>query len=298
MEVNNIKLVRITIICFCLLLTTVLTGFTSQETPRKGTWLWQSNLIVTESEQILSFAKKRGVNLLYLKIDPTKKVAYYQPFIKKARAAGIEIEALGGKASWGLKENRSQIIELADWVIKYNKAVTKAETISGIHLDIEPYTLAAWKGKEKDDLIKQWMGNVVAYVDYIKKNSSLQVTCDIPFWLDKTPIPNDSKTSLSKWLISKHDAVTVMAYRDHADGSNSISTLVPPVMTAADALGKKVLIGVETKKSNEGNFVTFYEEGNAYMEKELNKLPKLLSSYSSYNGVVVHSYEYWKTLKD
>ncbi|MFC5405370.1 hypothetical protein [Cohnella soli] len=254
-------------------------------------------MIVTEPDQILSFAKNHGVNLLYLKIDPTKKAAYYQPFIKRARAAGIEIEALGGKANWGLKENRTRIFELANWVIKYNKAVTSKETISGIHLDIEPYTLTAWKSKQQADVIKQWMGNVEAYMEYVKRDSTLQVSCDIPFWLDKTPIPNDPKTSISKWLISKHDSVTVMAYRDHADGSNSISTLVPKVMTAADALGKKVLIGVETKKSNEGDFVSFYEEGNAYMEKELAKLPKLLSSYSSYDGVVVHSYEYWKKLK-
>jgi len=294
--VNKIKLIRIAVVC--LLLTAILTGFTSQDTPRKGTWLWQSNLIVTESDEILSFAKKHGVNLLYLKIDPTKKVTYYQPFIKKARAAGIEIEALGGKASWGWKENRSQIIQLVDWVINYNKAVATSETISGIHLDIEPYILAEWKNEQQNELMKQWMDNVVAYVDYIKKNSSLLITCDIPFWLDKTPIPNDPKTSISRWLISKHDSVTVMAYRDRAEGSNSISSIVPPVMTAADALGKKVLIGVETKISNEGDFVTFYEEGNAHMEKELNKLPKLLASYSSYNGVVVHSYEYWKILKE
>ncbi|MFD0711805.1 hypothetical protein [Paenibacillus sp. GCM10027626] len=292
------KLLHLSAVCMLMFLSAIMTGFSSQDDPRRGTWLWQSSLIVTEPDQILSFAKEHGVNLLYLKIDPTKKASYYQPFIKRARAAGIEIEALGGKASWGLTENRSQIIELADWVIKYNQTVTNAETISGIHLDIEPYTLDAWKSDQQEDVIKQWMGNVTAYVDYIKRNSSLQVTCDIPFWLDKTPVPNDSNTSISKWLISKHDSVTVMAYRDHADGSNSISTLVPPVMTAADALGKKVLIGVETKKSNEGDFVTFYEEGKAYMEQELNKLPKLMSAYPSYNGVAVHSYEYWKNLRN
>ncbi|RXZ82074.1 hypothetical protein EBB07_12135 [Paenibacillaceae bacterium] len=298
MEENDIKYLQLSAVCMILLLTAILTGFSSQDAPRRGTWLWHSSLIVTESDQILSFAKEQGVNLLYLKIDPTKKAEYYQPFIKRARAAGIEIEALGGKASWGLKENRQQIIDLADWVIKYNQTVTSKETISGIHLDIEPYTLAAWKGNQKEDVIKQWMGNVEAYVGYIKRNSTLQVTCDIPFWLDKTPIPNNPNISLSKWLISKHDVVTVMAYRDRAEGSNSISTIVPPVMTAADELGKQVLIAVETKKSNEGNFVTFYEEGKGYMEKELGKLPKLLSSYASYNGVAVHSYEYWKSLKD
>lgn len=290
------KLARLSVVCLVALLTAILTGFSAQETPRKGTWLWQYPLIVTEPDQILSFAKEHGVNLIYLKIDTTIKPAYYQPFIKRARAAGIEIEALGGKTSWALTENRNQILDLVDWVIKYNQTVTNAETIGGIHLDIEPYTLPAWKTDQQTDMIKQWMGNVEAYVDYIRKNSILTINCDIPFWLDKTSIPGDPNTSISKWLISKHDSVTVMAYRDRADGSNSISTLVPRVMTVADSLGKKVLIGVETKASNEGDFVTFYEEGNEYMNNELNKLPGLMSSYTSYYGIAVHSYEYWKKL--
>lgn len=290
------RLVNLSVICLILFATAILTGFSSQDPPRKAMWLWQSNLITTEPDQILSFAKDNGVNLLYLGIDTTIKASYYQPFIKRARAAGIEIEALGGKTSWAFTENRNKILDLVDWVIKYNQSVTNAETIGGIHLDIEPYTLPAWKTDQQTEIIKQWMGNVEAYVDYIRKNSVLTVNCDIPFWLDKTPIPSDPNTSISKWLISKHDSVTVMAYRDRADGPNSISSLVPRVMTVADSLEKKVLIGVETKVSSEGDFVTFYEEGNAYMNSELNKLPGLMSSYASYHGVAVHSYEYWKKL--
>lgn len=279
------------------LLTLFLTGFSDAEKPLKATWLWQTPLIGSEPEQILSFAKDQGVNLLYLKIDTSKTAAYYQSFIKKAHESGIEVHALGGKASWGLEQNRYQILALVDWVRRYNLAVTAVEKIDGIHLDIEPYLLPEWK-TDKETVIRQWMGNVEAYVQQTKLDSSLQAGCDIPFWLDKTPLPDDPDTMLSQWLISKHDHTTIMAYRDRADGSNSISSLVPQELAMADASGKKIVVAVETKMSSEGDFITFHEEGKIYMNGELDKLPGLLSAHPSFAGIAIHSYEYWKALKD
>jgi hypothetical protein len=279
------------------LLSAVLTGFSFAEKPIKATWLWQTTLIASEPDQILAFSKAQRINLLYLKIDTTRTAAYYQSFIKRAREAGIEVHALGGKGTWALEQNRSQILALVDWVHRYNQTVPAAETISGIHLDIEPHVLPEWK-TDKNSIIRQWMGNVDAYLQQAKKDPSLHVGCDIPFWLDKTYLPDDPDTTLTEWLIGKHDHVTVMAYRDRVDGSNSISSLVPNELAMAEALGKKIVLAVETKQSSEGDFVTFYEEGKAHMNGELEKLTALLSSHPSYAGTAIHSYEYWKALKN
>jgi hypothetical protein len=264
----------------------------------KATWIWQTSLIASEPDQILLFAKEQGVELIYLKIDISRKASYYQAFIKKASEAGVKVHALGGQASWGLEQNRYKILALVDWVLAYNQVVADDEKISGVHFDIEPYVMPEWKTDEKVSIMKQWMGNVEAYLERTNLDPTLEVGCDIPFWLDKTYLSDNPGTTLSEWLISKHEQVVVMAYRDRADGSNSISALVPQEMGWADELGKKVLLAVETKQSNEGNFVTFYEEGKTYMNAELSKLPALMSSHPSYAGTAIHSYEYWKPLKD
>jgi hypothetical protein len=278
-----------------IVLTVFLTGFSAEEKPLKATWLWQTYLTASEPDQILSFAAEQGVTLLYLKIDTSLTPAYYRPFIGKARAAGIDVHALGGKAGWGLEQNRQEILALVDWVNQYNLVAGDHEKITGIHLDIEPYVLPAWKA-DQEAVIRQWMGNVEAYVGKIRQNPSLQIGCDLPFWLDKTPIPGSPDTSLAEWLIAKHDHVTVMAYRDRADGPNSISSIVPQELEMADRYGKKLLVAVETKQSSEGNFITFFEEGSAYMDGELDKLPALVSEHPSFAGVAVHSFEYWKEL--
>jgi hypothetical protein len=142
------------------------------------------------------------------------------------------------------------------------------------------------------------MSNVEAYIERAQKDPTLEIGCDIPFWLDKTYLPDDPATAINEWLISKHDQVAVMAYRDRAEGPNSISSLVSNEMSWGDKVGKKVLLAVETKESNEGNFVTFFEEGKKYMNAELAKLPVLMSAHPSYAGTAIHSYEYWKPLKD
>ncbi|EMT52827.1 MULTISPECIES: hypothetical protein [Brevibacillus] len=275
-----------------------LTGFSSGEKPVKATWLWQTYQTASAPDQIVAFAAAKGVNLLYLKIDTSLRPSYYHTFIQKARANGMEVHALGGKSGWGLERNRPEILSLVDWVGRYNQTVETDAAITGIHLDIEPYTLPEWKS-DQNEVIRQWMGNVNAYVTKAKElDPSLQVGCDIPFWLDKTALPDQPVVSISEWLISRHDHVTVMAYRDRAEGPNSISALVTQELEMADRLGKKVIVAVETKESNEGNFVSFYEEGTARMEDELSKLSELLASHPSFAGVAIHSYEYWSVLKE
>jgi len=288
---------RFAFLLLILMLASMVTGFSSPDQKQKATWVWYTNQVVTAPDEFFAFAKENGVNLLYFKFDTSRSAAYYQPFMKRAHEAKIEVRALGGKPSWGLQQNQQEILAMVDWVHNYNRSVTLAEKINGIHLDIEPYVMPEWK-TGKDAINRQWMSNVQAYIKRAKTDPALQVSCDIPFWLDKTMVPDDPDTSMTEWLIAQHDQVTVMAYRDRADGSNSISSLVPQELAMADALGKKMLIAVETKVSSEGDFVTFYEEGKAYMNAELDKLPALLSSHPSFQGIAVHSYEYWKTLKD
>ena len=93
------------------------------------------------------------------------------------------------------------------------------------------------------------------------------------------------------------DHVSLMAFRDAAEGSNGIVAVAKEEIAFADELGKPIKISVEIKASHEGDHITFYEEGAAYMEEELAKLPDLLKDSPSFTGSVVHAYAYWKNAK-
>jgi len=111
-------------------------------------------------------------------------------------------------------------------------------------------------------------------------------------------LPDSPGSALGQWLISKHDQVAIMSYRDRAEGPNSVASLSAEELEWADELGKTVLLGVETKRSSEGNHVTFYEEGGRQLNLELAKLPGLIGEHPSYGGIAVHSYEHWKALRE
>jgi hypothetical protein len=292
------KAVRSTLLLFCF--AGFLVGFSQPaepETPITATWIWKTGLIETEKAEILTFAKANGVNLLYLQINPDLPVEPYRSFLQEARAAGIEVHALAGDPSWAFADNRNRLLALIDWVKTYNNSAAATERFAGIHLDIEPYRLPQWK-ENSTSVIQQWMDNVAMFVAETKKEASLQASCDIPFWLDEIALPGQPALSLGEWMISQHDHVTLMAYRDQAEGTNGIIPLVYHELEAADRLGKKIMIGVEIKQSFEGEHVSFHEEGKTEMMHQLESVQGKLQSHASYRGISVHSYEYWKEAKE
>jgi hypothetical protein len=247
----------------------------------------------SEEDEILAFAEKNEINLLYIRIDMQQPPAMYQRFLKKATAAGIEVHALGGHPIWALKENRSKILKLVNWVKVYNAQADSDEQLRGVHLDIEPYVLPRWQ-ENKEEVLRQWMGNIESFVAEAKKDG-LKTSVDLAAWLDNTAVPGNPDVPLSHWMIDQMDHTTLMAFRDKAE---QIVNLVESQMKYAESKGKKLVVAVETKESHEGEFVTFFEEGMGEMNQQLQLVAQLLGGYSSYLGQAVHAYEYWKNGKD
>ncbi len=263
------------------------------EEPKKAIYLWQPELISSEPNAILAFLKKQSINLLYLGIDTDRPVEQYRKFIGEAGKAGIEVHALGGRPEWALTDYRYRIMNLIDWVKRYNETAMPTEKIRGIHLDIEPYLLREWD-TGKDDLLKQWMGNVSAFVEESKKDADLQASADLPIWFDEMKTPGQPGEPFVRLMIRQLDHITLLAYRDSIEGSNGIANVVEQELKQADGLGKPVIIAVNIKKSDQGNHVSFYDKGAAEMKRQLERLPQFLGNHPSFAGVAVHDYVNWK----
>jgi len=259
----------------------------------RGTYIWRAETLKSEADDILAFAEKNDVNLLYVRIDMQQPPALYQKFVRQASAAGIEVHAMGGHPIWALTENRSKMLTLVKWVAKYNQEAAADEQIRGVHLDIEPYVMPRWRA-DKESVLRQWMGNIEAFIAEAKAGG-LETSVDLAAWLDGTPTPGEADTPFSHWMIDRLDHTTLMAFRDKAE---NIVGLVENQMKYAEKSGKKLVVAVETKESHEGNFVSFHEEGVSEMNRQLQRVAQLLGGYSSYIGQAIHAYEYWKNGKD
>jgi len=85
-----------------------------------------------------------------------------------------------------------------------------------------------------------------------------------------------------------------MAYRDN---SQDIIQIVKDEIEYAKRMDKKVVVGVETLKSAEGDLVSFSEEGGAYMDQQLNKVQKHFSKKQSFKGTAIHHLESWMEMR-
>ncbi|UUZ79730.1 hypothetical protein LJK88_32255 [Paenibacillus sp. P26] len=69
-----------------------------------GTWMWDPYVIGKDKDGTLQKLMNRGVNRVYLFIDPTYAAESYRNFIKDARSKGIEVRAMSGAPNWVLPE--------------------------------------------------------------------------------------------------------------------------------------------------------------------------------------------------
>lgn len=258
---------------------------------QKATWLWNTERIRSNPQEVLTFLNQNQVNLVYLQVNIDIPVSYYKSFIKESSARGIRVEALDGAPQWGLETERYRITKFINWVQAYQNAASNVEKFGGLHVDIEPHVLPRWKS-DQAGVIREWQSNV-AYLIQEADKLQLPVSADIPFWLGNY-FAADGKTTLSRYMISQYDSVTIMSYRDTAAAINSIAK---KELEDATALGKKAFASVETKPSNEGDFLTFYEEGAAYMNEQLTLLHEMAKTNPSYVGIAIHDFDGWKDLK-
>jgi hypothetical protein len=265
-------------------------------TPKvEATWVWNTYQIVYEKDQLLQFAKSNGVNLIYLQIlqngDITKE--QYRTFIREAGLSGIEVRALDGRPEWAWEANRHHITDLVNWVKQYNASVVAEERFRGVHLDVEPYILPEWS-TDQSAVVTAWMDTVNMFITQVKSgDATLKASSDIPAWLEYIPTPNHGGT-LSRFMISKYDQVTLMAYRDFALGTDGILDIVKNEIAEANQLGKSIIVGVNIIRDPEGDMVSFAEEGRAEMERQISLVYSGLQGNASFAGHAVHDYNSWR----
>jgi len=124
--------------------------------------------------------------------------------------------------------------------------------------------------------------------------ATLAVGPAIPFWLDGIELEWKGKVRpVSEHAIDVYDYVALMDYRDKAEGSDSILSHAADEIAYADAVGKKVVIGLEVS-SNEIDKVTFDEEGPKVFEREVRKVEEALHGKPSFDGFAIHHYRAYR----
>jgi len=259
----------------------------------RSTWIWNPWILVDNEINTLEFLETKQINKVYLQIDYEISKKVYQSFIEKATAKDIQIYALAGESYWITENGIEYQNQLMDWLEHYQHEATDVQRFLGIHLDIEPYDTTLWTTKQTTAI--QTYQQLVVQAKKKAQSFNLPLQLDIPFWYDE--ISYDTKYGngiLSEWLIDHSDGVTIMAYRDN---SQEIIKIAKNEIEYAKQMNKKVVVGVETLESKEGDSISFSEEGEAYMNRQLSKVQKYFSKKTSFKGIAIHHLESWMEMR-
>lgn len=243
-----------------------------------GTWWWSKSLDV---EQHIAFAKQNGVTeIYYCDYSFSDSVAN---FVEKVCKNDIKVYLLAGEKEW--LEDRTDLDTLIENYIQFQN--THQYKFSGIHLDIEPHQFSDFAANRAN-----YLYSLVELI-YTNKNQYSQINFDydIPFWLDDEIEFNGVTKEAYKHIVDYADRTFIMSYRDTAEKMFDVSV---DEINYAKQNGKTVFLSAETY-SEEGNQVSFYEEGKAYMLSELEKLRAMLPENF---GIAIHNIKTWKLIKD
>ncbi|MGA4722116.1 amidase [Fictibacillus nanhaiensis] len=262
-----------------------------------ATYLWHTNKIVTDKKDILNFLQSKGVNTLYLQIDPNIQMSKYQQFIKDALKIGVRVHALDVAPDW-IEPNHKGPEQFMNWLANYQLKASNSEKFSGIHLDVEPYTLTEWDTNH-EEIVNRYQDlliNTKLFANQIK----LPLYADIPFWFDEHFYSNNrfGKCSLSEWVIRNTDGISIMANRNFTDGQNGILALTASEVRYAKKMNKRVVIAIETDQIDDAPYLSFSHLTQQDMYHTLTKVNDHYYKEKSFDGFAIHHYSSWKQLTD
>ncbi|MGM7702553.1 hypothetical protein ACSVDE_12565 [Pseudalkalibacillus sp. Hm43] len=306
----NINRPIVYVLLFGVLLLTSCAPDKSDSLHDKAMWAWHpSKEIHTEEArlELVNFAIRKGIDAIYLYVGESEDSTYltrnpdhYRSFIRLAHEKKIDVYALDGEPTWSYEQNEP--IKRIEQILDYNADSTPEERFDGIQFDIEPYLLDEWDTGDAERMIQQYLDGLKTYVTKVhtyEKDRQFPFMIAIPFWFDSekyyTTYDGEDK-ALSDHVMDIVNYVVIMAYRDRAEGKDSILSHTENEMSYAAGNGTKLIIGVETK-GVEPEKVTFHEEGEAYMEKQLQLVEKQYDNEQAYGGVAIHHYHSYKKMK-
>lgn len=294
---------------------------TSSNAPR-SLWVWDDGVVSNSSDQttFINFCRDHHISTIFLDLgdfDNVKKLSdgnrkhltaqRLGDFLERAHAANIKVQGLSGDPHFALTPDHEKALDHMKRVLDYNKGASSERRVDGFQWDVEPYGLKEFKTDQHESILEQYLAFVNASVAMVKTDSADQrfaLGFAVPFWFDK-------EAQSAKWqdktqptvfqvldILSQvpDSYIAIMAYRDHADGSNGSIGVSQTEMDYANAHTPKVgiWIGLETGDVQPAS-ITFYGKTNAVLERVIGEVNDAFKSSASYRGVTIH---HWRSYQE
>lgn len=292
--------------------------------PERGIWFWDRTLPIgqTKINDIIATAQLYGFNAVYYTVEDygMYKAQNNQAKIQQMRdalktlcsqlhAKSIRCDAVTGEPDFGEQAGFGKALDIADFILDYNRNAAGNERVDILQYDVEPHVLSRYE-RNKANVLGKYVAMVDAVVTRVKDgNAHLRVDIVAPHFFDSvqnwTPaIAFKGKTqhtfdhvmdSLERLPGGRYH---VMAYRRATGGGNgSIALSRTEVETASASYpNTKVVVSQETGNFSPVTTISFYGLCRSALENALVQIANAFADESGFGGFSIHSFATYKAL--
>ncbi len=290
----------------------------SADQPMFGMWVWQPRYIseLAEQDRLLEFCQQHGVNRLLVQIHfdrprapggkpQLRYTGQLRRLLGLAGRAGITVEALEGAQDMGLAKNHGVSLARLNAVLAFNNTLPAGARFSGVHYDIEPYTLPSWHSPQRDSIMREYLDFHRAARSKLRSQSpAMTLAASIPFWYDmKSRLPDMCVVEYQGKIKNFHqhiqditDYVAIMSYRCEAEGEDSISAHVQSEVEYAQKIGRVACAGMETIRLDDTPDITFFGRAPDEFWSKKSRVEEIFAQHGGFGGIVVHDYRGFRKL--
>ena len=272
----------------------------------RDVWVWNSTVVTDEAQRtaFLEFAVEHAVDAVYLQAGAllANEPEALAAFCQAAAEYGLGVELLLADHTWARATRHASAVAAAELAVAFALDQPAGARPRGLHFDVEPHTLPEWSSPDHTAIAGQYV-DLLEALAAVTAGTGLRLTVDIPFWYDGRDLTRDGVTrKLHEWILDQVDGAVLMDYRDFALTANGTPALDGTIVHAqaeveyAGAIGKKLLLGLETRCGLTPTKITFCEEGAAHLEVVLEQTRRHFAGHPGFAGMAVHHYATWRTL--
>ncbi len=288
-----------------------------------GVWVWDDVYKMSDAgiTAIVNNSAAGGFDTIYLTIDKylelnaisntntrAAALASYadslSKFISLANAKGMQVFAEAGWKDWAENGKRTKSISILQYVKNYN--ATRQAKFAGVQYDIEPYLLSSYE-RNKATVLTNFVNHVA---EIVAANQTINIPLEfvIPHfydcaqkWTPNVTYAGKSDCTFNHLLTildkSPNSTISIMAYRNFAEGDNGVLKLVQEELKQAQGKATKIVVAQETGDVDPA-YVTYFGTDKTYMYGEFAKIVNAIGAMSSFGGMAVHYIDPFTALAD
>lgn len=240
-------------------------------------WVWDTS----NPEAVIELAAARRIARLFvavpLDLPTSRQCGPVEQLVELARSAGIVVDALGGDPGW---------IDRPQWAVdRWLGPAMVSGLFDGIHVDVEPHGHPSWE-TDRLALVERFLALLSTFATAC--GPSLVLEADIAHWFEQIATPSGT---LDRDVMARVDAVTILAYRNTADGDDGTIALARTEVVRAAQLGRTTRIGQETNPLGSDPLSrkqTFDGWSLAAMDRQLTAVEAAFAEIGTVAGVAIH----------